>query len=133
MLMSGDRFISMVETGVAALLVTLALVTGYIIIKRMVRQMRKGVVLATRQSIDEVTLSWATDGRLHIHVHLPSGMSGRLVVFAENEQGRPEKPAFEYIDATESIEASIDVPSDARAIVIEAPTEKLYRPIPTRI
>ena len=46
----------MVETGVAALLVTLALVAGYIVIKRMVRQMRKGVVLATRQSIDEVTL-----------------------------------------------------------------------------
>ncbi|MBO75201.1 MAG: hypothetical protein CMD33_08010 [Flavobacteriales bacterium] len=131
--MSGDRFISMVETGVAALLVTLALVAGYIVIKRMVRQMRKGVVLATRQSIDEVTLRWATDGRLQIHVHLPSGMSGRLVVYVEYEQGRPEKPAFESIDATESIEASIDVPSDARAIVIEAPMEKLYRPLPTRI
>ena len=122
----------MLETGATALLVTLALVAGYVVLKRMARQMRKGVDLATRQSIDELSMRWQ-DGRLHDHVALPQGLSGRLVVSFElvGEQG-VQTPAYEAMNANTSLELTLDVPDGAKALVIEAPSEKLFRPLPLR-
>ena len=129
--MNGERALSMLETGATALLVTLALVAGYVVLKRMARQMRKGVDLATRQSIDEVSMRWQ-DGRLHVHVALPKGLSGRLVVsFELGEQG-VQTPAYEAMNANTSLELTLDVPDGAKALVIEAPSEKLFRPLPLR-
>ncbi len=130
--MSSEGFLGIVETGVAALLVTLALVSGYIIVKRMAHQMRKGVDLATGQSINEVTFDWAKDDTLHIHVDLPRGMSGRLVISFESEQGILGTPVYQSEGVTESIDVFVDVPDEARAMVIEAPNEKLFRPLPIR-
>ena len=42
--MNGESVLSMLETGATALLVTLALVAAYVILKRMARQMRKGLI-----------------------------------------------------------------------------------------
>lgn len=130
--MSGERFISMIETGAAALVATLALVGGYVVLKRMARQMRKGVDLATRQCIEEVTLQWLEDGRLRVHVDLPRGLTDRLTIAFERKGGTLEKPSFETEGSPGSIDASLDVPSDANALVVEVPSEKLFRPLPPR-
>ena len=122
----------MLETGATALLVTLALVAAYVVLKRMARQMRKGVDLATRQSIDEVTMRWQDDGRLHIHVALPQGMSGRLSISFEPEEEGAKMPVYEAMNASESLELALDVPDAVKALVIEAPSEKLFRPLPPR-
>lgn len=130
--MNGERVLSMLETGATALLVTLALVAAYVVLKRMARQMRKGVDLATRQSIDEVTMRWQDDGRLHIHVALPQGMSGRLSISFEPEEEGAKTPVYEAMNASESLELALDVPDAVKALVIEAPSEKLFRPLPPR-
>ena len=130
--MNGERVLSMLETGATALLVTLALVAAYVVLKRMARQMRKGVDLATRQSIDEVTMRWQDDGRLHIHVALPQGMSGRLSISFEPEEEGVKTPVYEAMNASESLELALDVPDAVKALVIEAPSEKLFRPLPPR-
>lgn len=130
--MNGERVLSMLETGATALLVTLALVAAYVVLKRMARQMRKGVDLATRQSIDEVTMRWQDDGRLHIHVALPQGMSGRLSISFEPEEEGAKMPVYEAMNASESLELALDVPDAVKALVIEAPSEKLFRPLPPR-
>ena len=130
--MNGERVLSMLETGATALLVTLALVAAYVILKRMARQMRKGVDLATRQAIDAVTMNWMGDGRLHIRIELPNGMAGRLVLSFESKEGKVGPPVHEASDATTSIEVSLDVPDQAQALVVEAPAEKLFRPFPSR-
>ena len=122
----------MLETGATALLVTLALVAAYVILKRMARQMRKGVDLATRQAIDAVTMNWLDDGRLHIRIELPQGMAGRLVLFFESKEGQVGSPVHEANDASTSIDVSVDVPGEARALVVEASAEKLFRPLPSR-
>ena len=128
--MNGERVLSMLETGATALLVTLALVAAYVVLKRMAGQMRKGVDLATRQSIDEVTMRWQNDGRIHIYIVLPQGMSGRLGLSFEPTDDVNGKPVFETINASSSIELALDVPDAAKALVIEAPSEKLFRPLP---
>ena len=128
-MMNGERALSMLETGATALLVTLALVAGYVVLKRMARQMRKGVDLATRQSIDEVSMRWQ-DGRLHVHVALPQGLSGRLVVSFELAEQGGQTPAYEAMNANASLELTLDVPDGAKALVIEAPSEKLFRLLP---
>ena len=130
-MMNGERALSMLETGATALLVTLALVAGYVVLKRMARQMRKGVDLATRQSIEEVSMRWQ-DGRLHVHVALPQGLSGRLVVSFELAEQGGQTPAYEAMNANASLELTLDVPAGAKALVIEAPSEKLFRPLPPR-
>lgn len=130
--MNGERVLSMLETGATALLVTLALVAAYVVFKRMARQMRNGVDLATRQSIDEVRMRWQDDGRLHIHVALPQGMSGRLGVSFEPEEEGAQTPVYEAMNAPASLDLSLDVPDAAKALVIEAPSEKLFRPLPSR-
>ncbi len=130
--MNGERVLSMLETGATALLVTLALVAAYVVLKRMARQMRKGVDLATRQSIDEVNMRWQDDGRLHIHVALPQGMSGRLSISFEPEEEGAKTPVYEAMNASESLELALDVPDAVKALVIEAPSEKLFRPLPPR-
>ena len=130
-MMNGERALSMLETGATALLVTLALVAGYVVLKRMARQMRKGVDLATRQAIDEVSMRWQ-DGRLHVHVALPQGLSGRLVVSFELAEQGGQTPAYEAMNANASLELTLDVPDGAKALVIEAPSEKLFRPLPPR-
>ena len=130
--MNVERVLSMLENGATALLVTLALVSAYVILKRMARQMRKGVDLATRQAIDAVTMNWMDDGRLHIRIELPRGMAGRLVLSFESKEGQVGPPVHEANDATTSIEVSLDVPDKAKALVIEAPAEKLFRPFPSR-
>jgi len=130
-MMNGERALSMLETGATALLVTLALVAGYVVLKRMARQMRKGVDLATRQSIDEVSMRWQ-DGRLHVHVALPQGLSGRLVVSFELAEQGGQTPAYEAMNANASLKLTLDVPDGAKALVIEAPSEKLFRPLPPR-
>lgn len=122
----------MLETGATALLVTLALVAAYVILKRMARQMRKGVDLATRQAIDAVTMNWMGDGRLHIRIELPNGMTGRLVLSFESKEGLVISPVHEANDATSTIELTIDVPDQAQALIVEAPAEKLFRPLPSR-
>ena len=128
-MMNGERALSMLETGATALLVTLTLVAAYVVLKRMARQMRKGVDLATRQSIDEVSMRWQ-DGRLHVHVALPQGMSGRLTVSFEPTKQGAQMPAYEATKASTSLELTLDVPDGAKALVIEAPSEKLFRPLP---
>ena len=130
--MNSERALSMLETGATALLVTLALVAGYVVLKRMARQMRKGVDLATRQSIDEVSMRWKDDGRLHVQVALPQGLSGRLVVSFEPTKQGAQMPAYEAMNATTSLELTLDVPDGAKALIIEAPSEKLFRPLPPR-
>ena len=60
--MTGEGFFSFIETGSRALLVTLALVAGYIILRRMARQMRKGIDIATRQSIEGLDMHWGEGG-----------------------------------------------------------------------
>ena len=130
-MMNGERALSMLETGATAMLVTLALVAGYVVLKRMARQMRKGVGLATRQSIDEVSMRWQ-DGRLHVHVALPQGLSGRLVVSFELAEQGGQTPAYEAMNANATLELTLDVPDGAKALVIEAPSEKLFRPLPPR-
>ena len=122
----------MLETGATALLVTLALVAAYIILKRMARQMRKGVDLATRQAIDAVTMNWMDDGRLHIRIELPNGMAGRLVLSFESKEGQVGPPVHETNDAATTIDVSVDVPDQAQALIVEAPAEKLFRPLPSR-
>lgn len=131
-MMNGERALSMLETGATAMLVTLALVAGYVVLKRMARQMRKGVDLATRQSIEEVSMRWTDEGRLHVHVALPHGLSGRLVVSFELAQQGGQTPAYEAMNANASLELTLDVPDGAKALVIEAPSEKLFRPLPPR-
>ena len=130
--MNGERVLSILETGATALLVTLALVAAYVILKRMARQMRKGVDLATRQAIDAVTMNWMGDGRLHIRIELPNGMAGRLVLSFESKEGLVRSPVHEANDATSTIELTIDVPDQAQALIVEAPAEKLFRPLPSR-
>jgi hypothetical protein len=130
--MNGERALSMLETGATALLVTLALVAAYVILKRMARQMRKGVDLATRQAIDAVTMNWLDDGRLHIRIELPQGMAGRLVLSFESKEGQVGSPVHEANDASTSIDLSVDVPDEVRALVVEASAEKLFRPLPSR-
>ena len=130
--MNGERVLSMLETGATALLVTLALVAAYIILKRMARQMRKGVDLATRQAIESVTMNWMDDGRLNIRLELPNGMAGRLVLSFESKEGQVEPLVYEANDATASIDLSVDVPDQAQALIVEAPAEKLFRPLPSR-
>jgi len=130
-MMNGERALSMLETGATALLVTLALVAGYVVLKRMARQMRKGVDLATRQAIDEVSMRWQ-DGRLHVHVALPQGLSGRLVVSFELAEQGGQTPAYEAMNANASLELTLDVPDGAKALAIEATSEKLFRPLPPR-
>jgi len=130
--MNGERVLSMLETGATALLVTLALVAAYVILKRMARQMRKGVDLATRQAIDAVTMNWMDDGRLHIRIELPNGMAGRLVLSFESKEGQVGSPVLEANDATSTIDVSVDVPDQAQALIVEAPAEKLFRPLPSR-
>lgn len=130
--MTGDRFVSIIETGVTALLVTLALVAGYIILRRMARQMRKGVDLATSQSIDDVEMRWKGDGTLYVRVQLPQGMTGRLSISIEAGGKGLLPPAYEVEDASGPIEINIHVPIEAEAIVVQAPSEKLYRPLPRR-
>ena len=130
--MNGERVLSMLETGATALLVTLALVAAYVILKRMARQMRKGVDLATRQAIDAVTMNWMGDGRLHIRIELPNGMAGRLVLSFESKEGQVGSPVHEANDASTSIDVSVDVPGEARALVVEVSAEKLFRPLPSR-
>ena len=130
--MNGERALSMLETGATALLVTLALVAAYVILKRMARQMRKGVDLATHQAIDAVTMNWLDDGRLHIRIELPQGMAGRLVLSFESKEGQVGSPVHEANDASTSIDLSVDVPDEARALVVEASAEKLFRPLPSR-
>jgi len=130
-MMNGERALSMLETGATAMLVTLALVAGYVVLKRMARQMRKGVDLATRQSIDEVSMRWQ-DGRLHVRVALPQGLSGRLVVSFELAEQGGQTPAYEAMNANATLELTLDVPDGAKALVIEAPSEKLFRPLPPR-
>ena len=122
----------MLETGATALLVTLALVAAYVILKRMARQMRKGVDLATRQAIESVTMNWMDDGRLNIRLELPNGMAGRLVLSFESKEGQVEQLVHEANDATTSIDVSVDVPDQAQALIVEAPAEKLFRPLPSR-
>ena len=124
--------LSMLETGATALLVTLALVAAYVVLKRMARQMRKGVDLATRQSIDEVSMRWKDDGRLHVHIALPQGMSGRLAVSLELADQGVQTPVYEAKNASTSLEITLDVPESAKALVIEVPSEKLFRPLPPR-
>ena len=131
-MMNGERALSMLETGATAMLVTLALVAAYVVLKRMARQMRKGVDLATRQSIEEVSMRWTDEGRLHVHVALPQGLSGRLVVSFELAQQGVQTPAYEAMNANASLELTLDVPYGAKALVIEAPSEKLFRPLPQR-
>lgn len=130
--MNGERALSMLEIGATALLVTLVLVASYVVLKRMARQMRKGVDLATRQSIDEVSMRWHDDGRLHVHVALPQGMSGRLGVSFEPTKKGAQMPAYEAMNASASLKLNLDVPDGAKALVIEAPSEKLFRPLPPR-
>ena len=130
--MNGERVLSMLETGATALLVTLAMVSAYVILKRMARQMRKGVDLATRQAIDAVIMKWMDDGRLHIRIELPRGMAGRLVLSFESKEGEVGPPIHEANDATTSIEVCLHVPEQAQALVVEAPAEKLFRPFPSR-
>ena len=130
-MMNVERALSMLETGATAMLVTLALVAGYVVLKRMARQMRKGVDLATRQSIDEVSMRWQ-DGRLHVRVALPQGLSGRLVVSFELAEQGGQTPAYEAMNANATLELTLDVPDGAKALVIEAPSEKLFRPLPPR-
>ena len=114
------------------MLVTLALVAAYVILKRMARQMRKGVDLATRQAIDAVTMNWMGDGRLHIRIELPNGMAGRLVLSFESKEGQVGPPVHEANDAATTIDVSVDVPDQAQALIVEAPAEKLFRPLPSR-
>lgn len=130
--MNGERVLSMLETGATALLVTLALVAAYVVLKRMARQMRKGVDLTTRQSIEQVIIRWQNDGRIHIHVALPQGMSGRLSVSFEPTKQGAQMPAYEAMNAITSLELTLDVPDGAKALVIQAPSEKLFRPLPPR-
>lgn len=130
--MNGERVLSILETGATALLVTLALVAAYVILKRMARQMRKGVDLATRQAIDAVTMNWMGDGRLHIRIELPNGMAGRLVLSFESKEGQVGSPVHEANDAATTIDVSVDVPDQAQALIVEAPAEKLFRPLPSR-
>jgi hypothetical protein len=94
--------------------------------------MRKGVDLATRQAIDAVTMNWLDDGRLHIRIELPQGMAGRLVLSFESKEGQVGSPVHEANDASTSIDLSVDVPDEARALVVEASAEKLFRPLPSR-
>ena len=130
--MNGERVLSMLETGATALLVTLALVAAYVILKRMARQMRKGVDLATLQAIDAVTMNWMGDGRLHIRIELPNGMAGRLVLSFEFKEGQVGPPVHAANDAATTIDVSVDVPDQAQALIVEAPAEKLFRPLPSR-
>ena len=130
--MNGERVLSMLETSATALLVTLALVAAYVILKRMARQMRKGVDLATRQAIESVTMNWMDDGRLNIRLELPNGMAGRLVLSFESKEGQVGPPVLEANDASTTIDVSVDVPDRAQALIVEAPAEKLFRPLPSR-
>jgi hypothetical protein len=98
----------------------------------MARQMRKGVDLATRQAIDAVTMNWMGDGRLHIRIELPNGMAGRLVLSFEFKEGQVGPPVHEANDAATTIDVSVDVPDQAQALIVEAPAEKLFRPLPSR-
>jgi len=69
---------------------------------------------------------------LHIHVALPQGMSGRLSISFEPKEDDAGTPVHEAMNASKSLELSLDVPVAAKALVIETPSEKLFRPLPSR-
>jgi hypothetical protein len=59
-------------------------------------------------------------------------MSGRLSISFEPEEEGRETPVHEAMNASKSLELSLDVPVAAKALVIETLSEKLFRPLPSR-
>jgi hypothetical protein len=59
-------------------------------------------------------------------------MSGRLSISFEPAEKGAKTPVHEAMNAPKSLDLSLDVPDAAKAVVIEAPSEKLFRPLPFR-
>lgn len=129
--MSGEGFFSFIETGTRALLVTLAIVTGYIVLRRMARQMRKGVDIATRQTIDGVEMHWVEDGRLSIRLELTNGAQGGFSVHFEGGEDQTEVAAFATDDGSTMFSREFEVPAHAHTVVISTASERIYRRLPS--
>ena len=130
--MTGEGFFSFIETGTRALLVTFALVAGYIILRRMARQMRKGVDIATRQSIEGLDMHWGEEGRLHIRLEL-TGTLGKVAIHFEGDE-KAESAASHVLEPdSRLVRKEFDVPASSHSIVIATDSERIYRRLPVRL
>lgn len=130
--MTGEGLFSFIETGTRALLVTFALVAGYIILRRMARQMRKGVDIATRQSIEGLDMHWGEEGRLHIRLEL-TGTLGKVAIHFEGDQ-KSETAASHVLEPdSRLVRKELDVPASSHSIVIATDSERIYRRLPVRL
>ena len=130
--MTGEGFFSFIETGTRALLVTLALVAGYIILRRMARQMRKGVDIATRQSIEGLDMHWGEGGQLHIRLEL-TGTQGKIAIHFEGDQKAEAAASHVFEPDSRLVRKEFDVPTSAHSVVIATDSERIYRRLPVRL
>jgi hypothetical protein len=130
--MTGTQLQSLLETGTHALLLTLALVAAYVILRRMANQMRKGVDLATKPSIESVEMNWDGQGPLLLRITSSQGIPGGLSIVFECDGGLQPKPGPELsIEATVT-EVELQVPDGAKAVAITTASEKIIRPLQAR-
>ena len=127
--MTGAQLQSLLETGTQALLLTLALVAGYVILRRMANQMRKGVDLATKPSIEAVEVVWDGTGPLTLRITSPQGIQGGLSIAFERHGGLPPEPGPEVRSEAAIVEVELQVPDGAKAIAISTASEKIIRPL----
>jgi hypothetical protein len=130
--MTGEGFFSFIETGTRALLVTFALVAGYIILRRMARQMRKGVDIATRQSIEGLDMHWGEEGRLYVGLEL-TGTQGKITIHFEGDPNTEAAASHILEPETLQVNEDFDVPAYAHSIVIATDSERIYRRLPVRL
>lgn len=128
--MTGEGFFSFIETGSHALLVTLALVAAYIILRRMARQMRKGVDIATRQSIQRLEMQWNEEGRLRVQIELSTGANGTLTIHFEGSESGEKQSPIEVAVLASPLVQEFNVPAGAHGIVIATDSERIYRRLP---
>jgi len=128
--MTGEGFFSFIKTGSRALLVTFALVAAYIILRRMARQMRKGVDIATRQSIQGLEMLWNEEGQLRMQIELSTGTNGKLTIHFEGSESGEKHCPIEVAVHASSIVQEFEVPAGVHSIVIAIDSERIYRRLP---
>jgi hypothetical protein len=127
--MTGTQLQSLLETGTQALLLTLVLVAGYVILRRMANQMRKGVDLATKPSIEAVEVIWDGTGPMTLRITSPQGIPGGVSIAFERDGGLPTEPGPEVSAESGVIVVELQVPDGAKALAISTASEKIIRPL----
>lgn len=127
--MTGTQLQSLLETGTQALLLTLVLVAGYVILRRMANQMRKGVDLATTPSIEAVEVVWDGTGPMTLRITASQVIPGGLSIAFERHGGLPPEHGPEVSVEAPVTEVQLHVPDAAKAIAITTASEKIIRPL----